>query len=134
VLGGLSLKNCVQKRCVDCGILFLTYPVNRKRNNLRCPFGCREHHKQKASSKRSLKYYQTEDGKRDKKERNRNRYIKTYEPKRTPQEIKASREAFHSYIRWILSLIEGKRISIRKTKALISELETAQLEEIKLSG
>jgi len=53
--------------CAHCGIRFLTHPRNAGRRNLRCPFGCRQHHRRQRSCQRSTAYYRTEAGKRRKK-------------------------------------------------------------------
>jgi hypothetical protein len=53
-------------RCVDCGIRFLADYRNPDRKDLRCPFGCRRCHEQKARNRRSAKYRQTPRGKRAK--------------------------------------------------------------------
>jgi hypothetical protein len=56
--------------CRSCGIRFLTHPRNAGRVNLRCPFGCRQHHRREASRERSRAYYQTARGRRNKKRLN----------------------------------------------------------------
>jgi len=38
--------------------------------NLRCAFGCREHHRRQRGNERSRKHYQTSEGKRNKKRLN----------------------------------------------------------------
>lgn len=48
--------------CVHCRIRFLTHPRNAGRRDLRCPFGCRDHHRRQRSSQRSTAYYQTVPG------------------------------------------------------------------------
>jgi hypothetical protein len=63
------LRDCVA-HCCHCGIRFLTYRCNRRRRDLRCPFGCREHHRRAQANARSRKYYQTPQGKQRKEERN----------------------------------------------------------------
>lgn len=57
-------------RCADCEIRFLTDPRNAGREDLRCPFGCREHYRRQRASERSTAYYQTAAGKRKKKRLN----------------------------------------------------------------
>lgn len=59
--------------CRYCGIRFLTHPRNAGRVNLRCPFGCRQHHRRQASRERSTAYYQTVVGRRKKKQLNAGR-------------------------------------------------------------
>ena len=56
--------------CCHCGIRFFTHPRNARRRNLRCPFGCREHHRRQCANERSRKHYQTAEGKRNKKRLN----------------------------------------------------------------
>jgi hypothetical protein len=66
------LRKCVT-HCVHCGIRFLTHPRNARRTDLRCPFGCREHHRRQASNERATAYYGTEHGKRKKEIQNAKR-------------------------------------------------------------
>lgn len=61
-----ELQGCVV-RCVDCDLRFLTHPRNRGRQDLRCPFGCRAHHRRERSRQRSVAYYRTAVGKQKKK-------------------------------------------------------------------
>jgi hypothetical protein len=61
-----DLSDCVT-RCCHCGIRFLTHPRCARRLNLRCPFGCREHHRRQRSCQRSTAYYRTESGRAKKK-------------------------------------------------------------------
>jgi len=64
-----KLRDCAV-RCCHCGIRFLTHPRNARRQNLRCPFGCRRHHHRQRANARSRKRYQTPDGKKNKKRHN----------------------------------------------------------------
>lgn len=66
------LNECVT-HCVHCGIRFLTHPRNARRTDLRCPFGCREHHRRQASNHRATAYYRTEQGRRKKEIQNARR-------------------------------------------------------------
>ena len=67
-----DLQDCAV-RCCHCSIRFLTHPRNARRQNLRCPFGCREHHRRQLGNQRSKKYYQTNSGRRNKKRINSKR-------------------------------------------------------------
>ena len=60
-------------RCCHCGILFLADRRNHNRENLGCPFGCREAHRRRASAARSMAYYRTESGRRKKQDLNARR-------------------------------------------------------------
>jgi len=53
--------------CAECGIRFLTHPRNAGRQDLRCPFGCRQHHRRQRSCQRSIAYYRTAAGRLKKK-------------------------------------------------------------------
>jgi hypothetical protein len=59
--------------CCHCGIGFLTHPRNARRRNLRCPFGCRDHHRRQSSRQRCAAYYQTAVGQVKKKRLNARR-------------------------------------------------------------
>ena len=56
-----DVERCVT-HYVHCRIRFLTHPRNAGRRDLRCPFGCRDHHRRQRSSQRSTAYYQTVPG------------------------------------------------------------------------
>jgi len=64
-----DLQGCAV-RCCHCGIRFLTHPRNTRRPDLRCPFGCREHHRRQCGNARSRKHNQTDKGKANKKKLN----------------------------------------------------------------
>jgi hypothetical protein len=59
--------------CAYCGIRFLSDRRNAGRRDLRCPFGCRRHHRQRSSSQRSVAYYRTPVGKLKKQRLNARR-------------------------------------------------------------
>lgn len=67
-----QLRRCLAL-CAHCGIRFLTHPRCAGRVDLRCPFGCRQHHRKQRSNERSTAYYQTPSGKRLKKRLNARR-------------------------------------------------------------
>jgi hypothetical protein len=56
--------------CCHCGIRFFTHPRNAGRQDLRCPFGCREHHRRQCANARSRKHNQTPEGRANKKKLN----------------------------------------------------------------
>ena len=64
-----KLRPCLS-RCRHCRIFFLTHPRNGGRWDLRCPFGCKEAHRKRRSTERSVEYYGTEEGKGKKKQQN----------------------------------------------------------------
>jgi len=55
-------------------MFFLSSPSNVKRTDLRCPFGCRDAHRRRESSRRSAAYYRTPEGRIKKRALNRRRY------------------------------------------------------------
>jgi hypothetical protein len=63
------LRRCL-KRCRHCRIFFFTHPRNKGRDDLGCPFGCREAHRKKCSTERSMRYYRTPAGKEKKRRLN----------------------------------------------------------------
>lgn len=67
-----ELQGCVVG-CADCGLRFLTHPRNTGRQDLRCPFGCRAHHRRECSRQRSVAYYRTAAGKQKKQRLNARR-------------------------------------------------------------
>ncbi len=67
------LQRCL-KRCVHCGIRFLTDPRNAGRERLRCPFGCAKHHREQRAKERSKAYRQSDEGREKKRVLNAKRY------------------------------------------------------------
>ena len=66
------LRKCL-KRCRHCRIYFLTDPRNACRDDIRCPFGCRQAHRKEGEKKRCAEYYRSRAGKIKKKELNARR-------------------------------------------------------------
>ena len=106
-------------RCRDCRIFFLTHPRNAGRRDLRCPFGCREAHRKRRSTERSVEYYNTEEGKTKKKIQNgkRRRSERRHgqvlgrdvpEPERDGIRWDAG---IVDYVRIVTSLIESRPVS-----------------------
>lgn len=116
------LRACLT-RCRHCGIFFLTHPRNAGRQDLRCPFGCREAHRKQASAQRSAAYYREARGKRKKSELNQRRprqYCppkaaakapRTRPPRRRRRSSRWPSEQMIEYVRLVASLIEGRRVS-----------------------
>jgi len=114
-----DLRRCVT-RCRHCGIFFLTHPRNAGRRDLGCPFGCKEAHRKRRSSQRSVEYYGTEEGKIKKKIQNgkrgqgearadhRHQLLSDRQLKHDGMEFDA---ATVGYVRMVTSLIEARRVS-----------------------
>ena len=107
------LRRCL-RRCRHCRIFFLTHPRNARRSDLGCPFGCREAHRQRRSTERSVAYYTTLEGKAKKKMQNGKRVrggggrAAATQPETGALEFQAG---MVGYVAMVASLIEGRRVS-----------------------
>ena len=141
-----ELQACVTC-CAHCGIRFLTHPRNAGRRNLRCPFGCRKHHRRQGSCRRSTAYYQTVAGKGKKEDLNRRRFrpssaevpaVPESHPQVPPASIPSTDAAAElrldgvvldessltnspvlPYLRMMVSLIEGVHVGIEELLVLL---------------
>jgi hypothetical protein len=117
------LKTCLT-RCRHCNILFFTHPRNAGRNDLGCPFGCREAHRRKKSIERSTEYYRYEENKEKKKALNRNRSKKTDLPETKQEETIEERcevdRGIVSHVRLVTSLIEGRNVSLNEIYRMLN--------------
>jgi hypothetical protein len=109
----------LRTRCRHCRIFFLTHPRNAGRRDLGCPFGCRDTHRKRRSTERSIEYYNTEEGKTKKKIQNGKRRqserrpgqaiaLEEPEPERNGNRWEAG---IVDYVRMATSLIEGRPVS-----------------------
>jgi hypothetical protein len=120
VRGRTELRRCV-RRCRHCGIFFLTHPRNAGRQDLGCPFGCKEAHRKRRSTERSVKYYATDEGKVKKRIQNGKRSQGNAGPDDKAQPVAGDRQlerdgirldaAMVGYVRMVTSLIEARRVS-----------------------
>ena len=120
-----ELKRCLTC-CGHCQILFFTHPRNAGRNDLRCPFGCRQAHRRQKSAERSAAYYQSKEGKKKKVELNQRRNrIKDMAASRSDgaagKKIEAD-QAIFSHIQVAISLIEGYQVLLETIKTLVAKL------------
>ena len=122
------LRACLT-RCRHCGIFFLTHRRNAGRRDLRCPFGCREAHRQQASAQRSAAYYREPKGKRKKSDLNQRRPRQYCPPKPTPNppQTRARQRRRRrwnplmvDYVRMVASLIEDRRLSRRSVLRMLA--------------
>lgn len=86
-----DLASCAV-HCRHCGIRFLTHPRNANRRDLRCPFGCREHHHRQRANERSQRHYRTDQGRRNKKRFNGKRSAAGGSPQESPRAEPVSTE------------------------------------------
>jgi hypothetical protein len=115
-----ELRRCL-KRCRHCRIFLLTDSRNagRKdedevgRKDLGCPFGCSQAHRKEESTRRSVAYYQTKEGRKKKQWLNQRRRASA--GGRTPVgEAPAPGpwpEPVVEHVRVVVSLIEGRPVS-----------------------
>ncbi len=102
---------------------FLTHPGNRGRTDIRCPLGCRAHHKKVGARKRCAEYYQTEDGKKVKKAHNRRRYELKETPPEYPEQSNSDVEVnrdkdFIGHMDFMMSLTEGRRVGLYRIEQI----------------
>ncbi len=114
-----DLRRCVT-RCRHCRIFFVTHPRNVGRRDLGCPFGCKEAHRKRRSTQRSVEYYGTKEGKTKKKIQNGKRSYGEARADHHPQLRSAPQlecdgvrldAATVSYVRMVTSLIEERQVS-----------------------
>jgi hypothetical protein len=105
------LRRCL-RRCRHCRIFFLTHPRNARRRDLRCPFGCRQAHRKRRSTERSVAYYATVEGKAKKKMQNGKRARSGGGPAPAPPEagVLELHAGMVHYAAMVASLIEGRRV------------------------
>ena len=130
------LQRCL-KRCWHCGIVFLTDPRNAGRRDERqggrkrlgCPFGCREAHERQGSTRRSVAYYQSKEGKKKKQALNQRRRRsgrgQALEPKvEAPPPAVSCRwpAAVVEHVRMVVSLIEGRRVSLEEILEMLANV------------
>lgn len=107
-----DLRRCL-RRCRHCRIFFVTHPRNAGRSDLRCPFGCREAHRKRRSTERSVAYYATAEGKAKKKMQNGKRVLGGARADANPPVPEAPEfsAGIVGYVATVASLIEGRRVS-----------------------
>ena len=124
------LRGCLT-RCRHCRIFFLSHPRNASRHDLRCPFGCREAHREQASAQRSAAYYREPKGKRKKSDLNQRRPRKycaprpaTGSPRARPAQRRPARwnPLMVGHVRMVASLIEGRRVSRRQVLEMLKRV------------
>ena len=105
------LRKC-RARCRHCGIFFLTDARNAGRQNLGCPFGCGQAHRQRQSTRRSVAYYQEPEGKVKKRALNARRR-QTPAPPLPPQPTSLPwPRPILEYVCGVVGLIEGRKVRL----------------------
>jgi hypothetical protein len=119
--------------CKACGIRFFADPRNEGRDDLRCPFGCRDVHQRQNSNERSKDYYQSPEGKMKKKQLNQERRQGCCTRKSTECAEKSEQRVPNengnradctliSYLRALIGLLENRTVSRTETIAFIHEV------------
>lgn len=103
--------------CRQCGIFFFTHPCNsgrEQRVRLRCPFGCRQTHRQKSSTERSTTYYHGQSGQLKKRIQNGKRGHNKGKGHSPSKETKADEGRWTAemvaHVRMVVGMIEGRRV------------------------
>jgi hypothetical protein len=126
-------------KCKHCRIFFLTHPRNAGRDDLRCPFGCRDAHRKESSNKRSAAWYRSKEGKEKKKELNERRFRQTSSDngsedlknkeacEQQGQVIQDEPEVVRNkttlcYIQMLISLIEGRLVSLDEVLEMLLKI------------
>lgn len=112
---------CGTVRCAHCGILVLSHPCNRGRRDIRCPFGCRQHHARKESNRRSAAYDHSDEGRGKKKALNARR-TGTGPTRPTPPPHPDFCRAIVEYLRQIVGRIERRRVERREIAELLARV------------
>jgi hypothetical protein len=110
------------KHCFTCGIKFLCDPRNKGRHDLCCPYGCRGVRKRRKGNERSMRYYQSYDGKQNKKDLNARAYLlglKKPKPPPVYREKFRFRHSFLLYLRKIILLLDRKLMGFKEIEELL---------------
>jgi hypothetical protein len=126
------------KKCVHCGILFLTDPRNIGRNDLGCPFGCRQSYRKNSAARRVKEYYQTKKGKRRKSWLNNASYQKRCGSSKETRHNKSvddlppgglPHKSLLIYLRMLLSIIEERRVALEEIISLLKEFRQRSIDK-----
>lgn len=127
------LRAC-RTRCRHCRIFFLTHPRNAGRHNLRCPFGCRQAHRKRQSTQRSVAYYRDLEGRTKKRALNGKRRAPrgpAEQPKTPPDRAACPARGqtgwsapMVEHVRMVCSLISGRRLSRPAVLAMVLRQHT----------
>jgi hypothetical protein len=115
-----DLRRCLS-RCRHCRIFFLTHPRNAGRRDLRCPFGCREAHRKRRSTSRSVAYYATAEGKVKKKMQNGKRAQGGVRAAANPPaaEVPEFPASMVGYVAMVASLIECRPVGAEEIVGML---------------
>ena len=121
------LRKCLT-RCRHCQILFFTHPRNAGRNDLGCPFGCREAHRRQEAIRRSTEYYRSPEGKVKKRHLNvarsgQNRLSEAnFNAKGNADVLCQIDDATVGHIQLVTSLVEGRWVGLAEIDAMLERI------------
>jgi hypothetical protein len=120
------------KRCKHCRIFFFTHPRNVGRDDLRCGFGCRETHRRKIATQRSVEFHRQHKDK--KRTLNRRRYLLSAKASAAlrgqqplccgagpPAGADPAATPILKHVRVIVSLIEGRRVELCEIVRMLAQ-------------
>lgn len=125
-----NLRRCLT-RCKHCRIFFITHPRNvdpkrlRCRKDLRCPFGCKEAHRKRCSTQRSVEYYHGKSGKIKKHIQNGKRRRQGREPdsEKQPAADEGKWNApIVEHVRMVTSLIEERKVRLDEILKMLAKV------------
>lgn len=114
-----QLRACL-KRCRHCWIFFLTDPRNGGRNDLGCPFGCKQAHRKCRSTQRSVAYYREPEGRIKKAIQNGKRRARA--PALPPAPPRPCPAPAVEHVRMVVSLIEGRQVSSQEILEMLARV------------
>ena len=118
------------KRCKHCRIYFFTGPPNARRQDLRCPFGCREACRRQSSTRRSVAYHRKHKDR--KAELNRRLYLISEKAAAAGREAERARiteppsdgdvlsSKIVKHVRLLVRLIEGRPVSLEEVLEMLA--------------
>ena len=123
-------------RCCHCGIFLLSRRCNEGRKDIRCPLGCREHHKAMGSKRRSNDYYSSDSGRKKKRDHNIARkrpVVDEVSPPSSPSDAPSAplsaqtqppteavfKDSVVEYTRLIISMTERRKVSRKEALAAL---------------
>jgi hypothetical protein len=119
------LRKCLA-RCRHCGIFFVTDVRNAGRQDLGCPFGCRQAHRRSQSTRRSVAYYREPEGQEKKRQLNARRRktpapLLPPLPSVQPTPLPWPRTIL-DYVRVVVGLIEGRRVLLSEVVEMLQRI------------
>jgi hypothetical protein len=124
-------KNYVVMKCPRCGIYFITPNCNNGREDIHCPFGCREMKRRQKSTQRSKAYYKSQEGKKKKAAINQNRKNPTDE---APDNSSEKDDPLIDYISMMLTAIEGSPQDREEIKSIYYSFDEPADEKMRQQG